>query len=167
MKTQKIRTRGWSKIPHELVDRYAPILGHKALAVYISMKSHANKEGISFPSNELIAHELKMCTRSVIRSVKILKDHNLISVQKKKNVGRWSHNIYLLLHISEWKRIPCDAQSHGKNRNSDPPGDTNDQNHMTDSHRKENHIKNNRTEGIKEIKETINQIFHPTSIKIK
>lgn len=168
----KRTSSGWSKMPHKFIDLYAPVIGHMAVAVYVAIKRHVNKERLAWPSNELIASELRMSRRSVIRSIKKLKECDLVIVIKKKYKTRWSHNEYYLTKVCEWRKLPYAPQSHGKRLNNDPPGDLKDTNHVSDSHTKKNHIKNNSdivedkdTNKIKTIRESIKKDLEKLALK--
>lgn len=130
LKNRTKRNTGWFKLGHIFIDVYAKHIGAIAVAIYASLKSHANKARIAFPSHELIAEELNISTRTVIRHIKILEAHGFIKKRKVRHRGIWLHNTYFLTQSNEWltQTSPCDKR--GKNL-------------VTYSHLKKNHIKNN------------------------
>ena len=86
-------------------ETYAQIVGIYAIGVYMALCRYANFNSQKcFPSIELIAEKLGISVPSVKRSVKILADHNLISIQRSRGIqGRWGRNIYQLHDKKYWQ----------------------------------------------------------------
>jgi len=81
------------------LNGYAKKCGIHATGVYLSLCRHANKEQLCYPSLVTMAEELDISRSQVIRSIKVLKKHNLIKVLR---IGKKLNNRYLLLDKSEW-----------------------------------------------------------------
>jgi DNA-binding PadR family transcriptional regulator len=67
-------------------------IGGTAFTVYCAIKAHADfNEGISFPSQKLIANQTGFSERQVIKSLKVLEEHGLLEKTKENK-----HNVYRL-----------------------------------------------------------------------
>jgi hypothetical protein len=86
------------------VNGWSKHLKPSALAVYVSLCRHADKEQSAFPNQETIAKEHGMCVRTVISKLKLLQQLNIIRLEKVRNKkGKWLNNTYYLLDKSSWK----------------------------------------------------------------
>ncbi len=91
------------------VNGWAKHLKPSALAVYISLCRHADKEQSAFPSQETIAREHGIGVRTVKSKIKLLESWNIIRREKVRNKeGRWLNNTYFLLDKSHWKQPSAD-----------------------------------------------------------
>lgn len=89
----------------EYLNGQARLCGIYATGVYMSLCRHASKDQECFPSINLIADELAISRPSVIKGLKSLETHNVISIQKRRTKGgKWLANIYILLDKSEWSK---------------------------------------------------------------
>lgn len=85
------------------LNGYAKVFGPVVSAIYISLCRHANKEQEAWPSEEKLAEEWSMSSRTARRAIKILKHSRLIDIEKVRvSDGKWMNNIYILLDKSEW-----------------------------------------------------------------
>ncbi len=126
-------------VDNDLIKIYGHFIGSIPVSIYVCLKQHYNIEtGVSFPSHKLIAYELKLSTRTVIRHIKTLIKYNIISEVRKSNtyMGRWPHNVYFLSNIKDWI-LPPDFMSHGKYPS---PYDLKGASQVTDCHTKKTKI---------------------------
>lgn len=87
------------------VNGWAKYLKPSALAVYVSLCRHADKEQSAFPSQETIAKEHGIGVRTVKSKIKLLEQWNIIRREKVRNKeGQWLNNTYFLLDKSNWKQ---------------------------------------------------------------
>lgn len=168
LKIRDRRNKGWFYLDNDYLNGYAKYFGAIGTAIYVSLCRHANGEQKCFPSQNLIARELNISERTVIRYLKRFETFRLIEIEREntKN-GRWLNNVYTLLDRSEWIK-PTDTVSLGTVRLSrHSPCDFDDRNHVTQSHskdtnrkktnKKERKIKNTE-ERLKPIKREINDL---------
>jgi len=129
------------------LNGYAKFCGYKATLVYISLCRHASKDQYCFPSERLIAEELAISKKSVMRGIKDLKLWNIIDIQKeKRGSGLWKNNSYILLDKSVWRLKPAQKTSEGINNQetvSPPPEDCEGADQETVRDTKETHIEGN------------------------
>lgn len=147
MEIRDARNKEWFWLDNEYLNGYAKYLGATCTVVYISLCRHAdNKTQTCFPSMETMALENGINTKSVSRSIKKLKEWNIIQVQEdydNKNKKR-KNNIYTLLAKSEWKQKPQDIKSDGSTHQtySPKPQDKLDKSHQTPVPSNNTHINN-------------------------
>jgi hypothetical protein len=109
------RNKQYFVVDDVYLNGYARHLGPIASMIYISLCRHASKEQTSFPSQELIATEIKACVRSFVDKLALLEKWNLISIERfRRSDGKWLRNNYTLLDKSVWKSIPCATTASGK-----------------------------------------------------
>lgn len=158
-KVRDLRQKEKFVINDAYLDSYARILGVTASAVYMSLCRHADRNQECFPSQELIAREHYISSRSVKRAVKMLKEANMISIRKgKAGHGRWRNNVYVLLDRGQWES-PGDIKApwvRGQKRHQ--PGDNNDRTRgqespTKDTHKKDTHIKDREKDFILSLNE--------------
>lgn len=95
------------------VNGWAKYLKPFALAVYVSLCRHADKEQSAFPSQDTIAKEHGISRRTVIDKLQLLQQLNIIRFEKvRSKKGKWLNNTYYLLDKSLWKN-PCANPAHG------------------------------------------------------
>lgn len=147
MEIRDARNKEWFWLDNEYLNGYAKYLGATCTIVYISLCRHAdNKTQTCFPSMETMALENGINAKSVSRSIKKLKEWNIIQVQEdydSKNKKR-KNNIYTLLAKSEWKQKPQDIKSDGSTHQtySPKPQDKLDESHQTPVPSNNTHINN-------------------------
>jgi hypothetical protein len=91
------------------VNGWAKHLKPSALAVYVSLCRHADKEQSAFPSQETIAKEHGIGVRTVKSKIKLLEQWNIIKREKvRSKEGKWLNNTYYLLDKSHWKQPGAD-----------------------------------------------------------
>ena len=125
---------------------YAKICGPWASLVYLALCRHADiYRQTCFPSISLIADNLRISGRQVMRGLRILEEHNII--RRERTLGKG--NRYWLIDKKHWKKTsapqspvtnshPCqtvtsDSLSHTSDYQSPEP--------VTDSHTKDSHIR--------------------------
>jgi predicted transcriptional regulator len=91
------------KVDNILIDLFAKELGVNALAIYIALKRHANKNGVAWPTVEYLAKELGTSTRTIKRYARRLEEHQLLYRVKRKHEGAWGHYTYYLMPRDDWK----------------------------------------------------------------
>ncbi len=103
----KVRNRankGWSHFDNNFIDQYTPVLGAITGAVYMTLCRHADMYQKCFPSERVIANELDLSERTVRSKIKILKQLNIIAIEKSWGLGgKFRNNIYWLVDKSEWR----------------------------------------------------------------
>jgi DNA-binding transcriptional regulator GbsR (MarR family) len=91
-------------MPDEYLNGWAKKCGWKASLVYNSLWRHADRDGRSFPSIELMAKQHGVSENTIRRGLKTLVDFNLvIREEKRDSKGKFIHNIYTLTDKLEWK----------------------------------------------------------------
>jgi len=141
-KVRDRRNKGWFYVDNEYINGLGKYLGPVATSIYISLCRHADTYQKCFPSQKLIAEEIGVSVRTVIRHLDSLKKHNVIVVDREYTGRKWDKNKYTLLDKSEWiypDKIPCDNLSHSTDHVTETtePHDRNDTNHVTQSHTKD------------------------------
>lgn len=85
------------------VNGWSRYLDPSALAVYVSLCRHADKEQSAFPAEKTIAEEHGICEKTVRNKIALLKEWNIIRVERTKSKsGKWLRNTYFLVDKSEW-----------------------------------------------------------------
>jgi uncharacterized phage protein (TIGR02220 family) len=125
---------------------YAKICGPWASLVYLALCRHADIcRQTCFPSISLIAENLKISGRQVMRGLQTLEEHNII--RRERTLGKG--NKYWLIDKKHWKKtgapqspvtnshqcqtVTGDSQSHTSDCQSPEP--------VTNSHTKDSHIR--------------------------
>src|SRR3989338_3591502 len=109
------RRKAWFKAGYVIMDMYTKIIGPLPALIYLFIKSYEHHNTrYSWPSEELIAEKLSICTQSVKRGIKKLEVHHFVITEKIKEKGRWPSNLYYLTQSRDWRVTPCDSQSHSK-----------------------------------------------------
>ena len=81
----------------------ARLCGWQATLAYSSLCRHANKSQECFPSIKLMAEELAVNRKTILKGLYNLEKYNVIKVKKQRTKdGRWLNNTYILLDKSEW-----------------------------------------------------------------
>lgn len=94
-------------VDDEYLNGYAKHLGTTTSMVYFVLCRHADKNQECFPSYEHIADKLGVSDATIKRSIRDLKDWNIIAIGKRKRTsGKFMHNSYILLDKSVWKNKP-------------------------------------------------------------
>lgn len=89
------------------LNGYAKYLGTTTSMVYFVLCRHADKNQECFPSYDTIAEKLGVSDATVKRSIKTLKEWNIICIAKRKRKdGKFLHNSYTLLDKSVWQNKP-------------------------------------------------------------
>ena len=172
-------SKGWCKIENELVDVYAKYIGIKATAVYVCLRRHYNATTeIAFPSYKTIAIKLDVSTKTVLRNIKILKNHNIITVHKERTYGKWPKNIYCFTNPDQWLRQSRGSIKQNHVTDKSPPDDSEGISSVTDSHTNKTKVKktNNKetktdesvgpvSQGIDNIRKDINNLIDKIRIK--
>jgi hypothetical protein len=98
-------------IDNILIDRYARELGATATLLYICLKRYDNM-GIAWPSYNVIARKLGICTKTVQRNIYTLQKYGLLRIVSKRNGGEWPNNNYHFIHRDKWVKVePEDIMS--------------------------------------------------------
>lgn len=121
-KVRDLRQKTQFKIDDIYLNGYARICGVNATLVYISLCRHAEfNSQKAFPSQNKIAWEHGISTRTVKRGLKELIKHNIVIVEQEKMRGQFKNNIYILLDKSEWKK-PTEGQDGHTTRGTETEG---------------------------------------------
>ena len=104
IKIRDNRAKEWFFMDNEYLNGYAKMFGVTVTAVYISLCRHANiTTQKCYPSQKLIANELNISERTVIRAINVLTKWNLIQIERiRRKNGTQLNNIYYLLDKSAW-----------------------------------------------------------------
>lgn len=132
MKTIKNKSGGWFKTDNILIDEYSQCLGSLPTLVYVALRRYKNNDSnTAWPTEEHLAKILDVSRRSIIRAIKKLVDHRLITKNKFRGKGQqWLNNQYYFVGVDKWSKFP--VGNLGKKfsiRNS--VGDKNDTNQVT------------------------------------
>ena len=145
-KVRDLRIKEKFCVDDAYVNGWAKYLKPSALAVYVSLCRHADKEQSAFPSQETIAKEHGIGVRTVKNKIKLLESWNIIRKEKVRNKeGKWLNNTYFLLDKSHWKEPSANfapGVSTGKKQQSQGQP----------LHLKESHIKETHPIGLKQPK---------------
>ena len=77
---------------------YAAELPHRAVTVYLYLKSRANAEGICWPSVRTIARDLHLSRATVQRAIRELQQSGWLAAEPRwRENGSCTSNIYRLL----------------------------------------------------------------------
>ena len=86
--------RPWTIIPQKLIKDSTINVYEKLVLIYLIM-SLGNESRIAFPSEVLMAKNLKVSRSTILRAVKSLRQRGLIEIQREKSQGaRFEHNTY-------------------------------------------------------------------------
>lgn len=96
-----LRVKEKFTVDDKYLNGYARVCGIYSTGVYLSLCRHANRDQWCFPSINLIAQELDISTRSVIRAIDILEKHLIVGVIRP---GKKLVNKYYLLDKSVWSK---------------------------------------------------------------
>lgn len=102
-KVRDLRVKEKFCVDDAYVNGWSRHLDPSALAVYVSLCRHADKEQSAFPAEKTIAEEHGICEKTVRNKIALLKEWNIIRVERiRRNDGKWLRNTYFLLDKSEW-----------------------------------------------------------------
>ncbi len=102
-KVRDKRNKGWFFVDNEYLNGYGKVLGGLGIAIYVDLCRHADSDQKCFPSQKLIAKELKMGERTVRKYIKLFERYHIIEITKERsNKGKWLNNTYWLLDKTEW-----------------------------------------------------------------
>jgi hypothetical protein len=154
------RNKEWFWLDNEYFNGYGKIFGAVGVAIYVSLCRYANnKTQECFPSQEKIAENLNITSRTVRKYLKLFEEYKIIAVDREKdeNTKRWKNNVYVLLDKSEWispEEIISSGAIGNKKQKPEENKDTN--------HRKQfpnNNTNNNKTNN--------NNILHSNSDELQ
>lgn len=100
-----LRYKGrWNVIINKDFLFYNPkILKDKTKMLFLALKSFANPvNDVAFPSISLLTLSLGWNKETVYKNLKILREQNLIQIDKIRTKGMFSHNIYIIEDELEW-----------------------------------------------------------------
>lgn len=81
---------------------YSSDLSHRARAVYMCLKDHADKEGACWPGIKTIASELKLSRSTVKRALEELYQAGLVTRERRwRKSGSCTSNLYRLVESSK------------------------------------------------------------------
>lgn len=102
-KVRDLRIKEKFCVDDAYVNGWSRYLDPSALAVYVSLCRHADKEQSAFPAETTIAQEHGICEKTVRNKIALLKEWNIIRVERtRREDGKWLRNTYFLLDKSEW-----------------------------------------------------------------
>ncbi len=103
---------------NEYLNGWAKYFGAIGTAIYVSLCRHADNETQTcFPSQETIAAELGISTRTVKKYINLFQKYNVIGVLRERDytTKMWKTNVYRLLDKCHWSK-PGESVAHGKPR---------------------------------------------------
>lgn len=105
---------GWVKIHNWYIDTYGKVFGVTGSVVYFSLCRHADSDGNCFPSEDLIARQWNITSRTVRTYINLLERAGVISVHRRSRngLGKWRCNSYKLKNKNNWKS-PEEIVSYG------------------------------------------------------
>jgi len=102
-KVRDLRVKEKFCVDDAYVNGWSRYLDPSALAVYVSLCRHADKEQSAFPAETTIAEEHGICEKTVRNKIALLKEWNIIRVERtRREDGKWLRNTYFLVDKSEW-----------------------------------------------------------------
>jgi hypothetical protein len=143
-KVRDKRKKGWFYLDNEYLNGLGKYLGPNGIAVYVALCRHAGDKESCYPSQQKIAEETGMDRKTVNKYLNLLVDHNVIVIQKRKNIDKqYENNVYFLLDKSVWKYPePCEPNTHGHGELVPKPWGTEGHIHGNVVPTKNTHIKN-------------------------
>ena len=142
-KVRDLRKKQQFIIDDVYLNGYAKLFGPNGTAVYLSLCRRANLEQACFPSEKTIAKDHSLTDRTVRKYIGILKQANIIRIEREKNQdAKWQNNVYFLLDKSEWKKpeeIISSGASQGKTKID--PEENNDKSQRKPVPPKDAHVK--------------------------
>lgn len=101
-------------VDDEYLNGYAKLCGWQGTIVYISLCRHAGKDQTCFPSIDLMAEELAVDRKTIMKGIDTLIKWNVIGKDRIRNDrGTWKNNSYILFDKSLWRPKPSPSQGHG------------------------------------------------------
>lgn len=96
------RKPGWCWIDNDVIDKYGPVIGPHAIAVYLVLARYANKDTRkAWPSFATIAKLAGVSRPTAIKAIGKLLDAGLIATEKRSSgYGDWDSNSYTLLAVN-------------------------------------------------------------------
>jgi hypothetical protein len=96
-----LRERDWFTVDNEFVKgKWLRLLKGCPTSVYFALCRHADEKMLSFPGVLHLIDETGYGKLQIMRSIKMLEFHRLISVDREKG----QHNIYSLLNKRHWRK---------------------------------------------------------------
>lgn len=97
------RRPGWCWVDNDVIDKFGPILGPNAMAVYLVLARYANKDTRkAWPSFATIAKLAGISRPTAIKAIRKLINAGLVSSEKRgSGYGDWDSNSYTLLPVNE------------------------------------------------------------------
>lgn len=86
-------------IDNTIYEKYAALIGVYGLAVYNALAYYANRDGECFPAVLTIAKHLNCSDRMVQKTLHLLREHGLITIEDRIIDGKQTSNLYTLVHI--------------------------------------------------------------------
>lgn len=97
-----LREHNFFVVDNEFLDNnWMKFLKGAPAVVYFAICRHSDKQQVSFPSIPYLVKETGYGKRQIIRAIKLLEFHQLISVSRQKG----NHNMYSLINRKHWKKI--------------------------------------------------------------
>ena len=66
--------------------------------LYAYLSSFADKDGMCYPSKKCMCHELNITEKTASKYMKPLTDRGIVRVERKKEHGLLTNNIYYITH---------------------------------------------------------------------
>jgi len=87
------------QIPNRLMKNYGKTIKPRGIALYNALALHADREGVSYPSELKIRSVTGMDVKTIRKARKVLMDIGIISGKRiKSKGGKYSHYVFKLNH---------------------------------------------------------------------
>jgi hypothetical protein len=97
-----LREKGFFFVDDAFLDgKWMRLLKGCPAAVYFALCRHVDRQQIAFPAVDYIADETGYGVRQVMRAIKTLELHRLVSVERKTG----DSNLYSLLNRKHWRKL--------------------------------------------------------------
>lgn len=89
---------------NDYLNGYAKHFGAVGTAVYLSLCRHADNETQKcFPAQKLIAEEVGIERKTVIKYIRLFSKYHLIKIERERDRDKkWANNVYTLLDKENW-----------------------------------------------------------------
>jgi hypothetical protein len=97
---------GWTRIDNAVLPVLAKIHG-MAIAVYVALKSYADRDGVCFPAQEDIGRLAGVSVHTVVRIISAIAQAGLIVISKRSTGGGRLSNLYRFVDYQNAPQAHC------------------------------------------------------------
>ena len=78
---------GWFKVCNDVIDVHQARIGVSAMAVYLTLRRHADNEGVCWPSIKLLCRLTRLSRNTVLGAIRQLETYQMLSITSGKEKG--------------------------------------------------------------------------------